>query len=227
MRGGALLAFAGIATLQAAKPLSLPEEIPYQPLQFDAATLTPGHWAVPVPQDWQVVSLDGVWKFKEVPYSDDIRNPLTDLGMTAGYFKGTFDDSSWQDLSVPSRWPGKRSGNYQKGGLGWHRRSFEVSAGMLKNQGRIVVDFRRAAWQTDVWVNGKKAGERNAGRFNSFQYDITDLVAPGQNTLAVRVYEYLGHTSYLTRHLPGINHPVPQHALPAPVHCHKMRSPRC
>ena len=40
-----------------------------------------------------------------------------------------------------------------------------------------------------VWVNGKKVGYSQDSRLAA-EFDITDLVVPGENRLAVEVYKY-------------------------------------
>ena len=207
-----------------AEALSIPDEVAYRPLKFDAAKLGPPGWRLdPVPPDWQADSLDGIWQFNEVTWTNDIVNPLDDEGMSQGFFKPGFDDSGWTNIPVPASFYQKPKQQSVPGMTGWYRRCFDVKPERLAGDRRLVLDFRRVAWQTDVWVNGTKAGERHTGRWDSFQYDITPLAKPGENTLAVRVYDMLGHTSYLRREIGGIYHPVRLLSVPAAVHCHRIK----
>ena len=68
-------------------------------------------------------------------------------------------------------------------GPGWYRRTLAApgAAG-----GRVYLEFDGAALATDVWLNGKHVG-RHEGGFVRFRFDVTDLLRPGPNVLAVRV----------------------------------------
>ncbi len=124
-----------------------------------------------------------------------------------------FDDSKWQSVTVPHDWaiygPFDKSNDIHRmaivqdgqttaiehygrtGGLpftgaGWYRNKFSIP-GFSANK-RVKIQFDGAMSQSRVYVNGKEAGFWPNG-YNSFYFDITDLVNPnGQNnTLAVRL----------------------------------------
>ncbi|MDR2463309.1 MAG: hypothetical protein LBD30_05980 [Verrucomicrobiales bacterium] len=78
--------------------------------------------------------------------------------------------------SYPAAWDGAR--------MGWLRRIFRVP-GDWRGQ-RLVLHFEAVAGAAQVLVNGKPAG----GHFDSFlpfEFDVTDLVADGDNELLVGV----------------------------------------
>lgn len=69
----------------------------------------------------------------------------------------------------------------------WYKRSF--SPPVLQQGQRMLLHFGAVDWQTDVYVNGKKAGSHQGG-FDPFSFDITDLVIKGKaNELVVRVWD--------------------------------------
>ena len=220
----------GAVEARGAKSLSMPNEVAYQPLRFDPSKLGPPGWRLkPAPRDWYVLPLDGAWKFKELPLraraKDPFKNPLNDAGVKQGYFRPGFDDTGWADFPVPWSWWRKPDGSrapFQRGKLAWYRRRFDLKQAHLAEGRRIVVDFRGVAAQTDVWVNGRKAGPRHVGRFDSFQYDVTPYVKAGVNTLAVRVYEWRGDTSYRRRSIGGIYQPIRLLSVSAPVFSNRM-----
>ncbi|NOY80231.1 MAG: hypothetical protein GXP31_04410 [Kiritimatiellaeota bacterium] len=222
--------FACTLEARSAEPLTPLPEAPYRALEFDRTRLGPAGWRLnPVPSDWQTVSLDGTWKYKELPLGkaakDPFANPLDDAGIHEGYYKSDFDDRGWDDFPVPWSWyraaDGGR-GKYVSGKLAWYRRTFELKPSQLAGGRRIVLDFRGVAAQADVWVNGRKAGPRHVGRYDSFQYDVTPLARAGANTLAVRVYEWRGDTSYRRRDVGGIYQPVRLLAVPSPLFSNRM-----
>jgi beta-galactosidase len=204
--------------------LSIPDEPLYVDVQWPECRQPAGFYWKPIPQDWKALSLEGAWAFKTMPFVKNNANPLDDEGMAAGYFKPEFDDAAWQKLRTSSSWywePGPQY-EYIEGKLGWYRQSFELSAEMLAEGRRIALDFRRVNWQADVWVNGQVAGMRHDTRFDSFQYDVTALVKPGLNHVAVRVYDYVGHKQYWRRWIGGIDQPVRVLSIPAQVYAHRM-----
>ncbi|HEX3661374.1 MAG TPA: glycoside hydrolase family 2 TIM barrel-domain containing protein [Acidobacteriaceae bacterium] len=64
----------------------------------------------------------------------------------------------------------------------WYRRSFTLPA--LWERKRILLHFGAVAEQAAVFVNGHWAG-RHLGRWEAFDFDITDLLHPGRNELVV------------------------------------------
>ncbi len=221
-----------VCTLAApcAQPLDPHPEAPYRPLEFNRTKLGPAGWRLnPVPPDWRTASLDGTWKYRELPIEkgakDPFANPLDDPGMKQGYFKADFDPSSWEDFPVPWSWYRTADGGRKKyvpGKLAWYRHSFELRPAQLAEGRRIVLDFRGVAAQADVWVNGRKAGPRHVGRYDSFQYDVTPHVRAGVNALAVRVYEWRGDTGYRRRDVGGIYQPVRLLSIPSTVFSNRM-----
>ena len=214
-------------TVNAAKELIIPDNKAYKETQFPKLQNKPGSILDPIAKGWSEKSLSGKWKFKKLPFLKKPKNPLNDIGMKKEFFKTDFNDSKWNKRLVPWSWyysnPWEKKGYFfEVGQLGWYRRYFQIDKTQLINNKHILIDFRRVATQADVWINGKKAGKRHVGRFDSFQYDITQLVKPGKNVVAVRIYDYVGHKSYHRRHIGGIYEPVRLLTIPSSIYTNRM-----
>ena len=138
------------------------------------------------------------WKFIR---SDDANFSLYD-----------YDDSSWQEVTVPHDWAiygpfsiqndrqkvaiaqdgqkeamehAGRTGGLPFVGVGWYRLDFEAPAFAKGKKATLVFDG--AMSHARVYVNGKEAGYWPYG-YNTFYLDVTPyLNAEGKNTLAVRL----------------------------------------
>ena len=66
----------------------------------------------------------------------------------------------------------------------WYRRTFTIPAGWAGQ--RVLLHFGAVNWDSAVSVNGKALGEHKGG-YDPFDYDITDALKPGGNTLVVAV----------------------------------------
>ncbi len=53
----------------------------------------------------------------------------------------------------------------------------------------MKLNFGASDWQTTVWVNGQSVGATHSGGFDSFDFDITDRLVAGDNTVVVSVYD--------------------------------------
>ena len=103
-----------------------------------------------------------------------------------------FDDSSWQNITVPHDWaitgPFIIEGDGNTGklpwkGEGWYRKQLEIPL-TYKNK-RVYLIFDGVMAFPEVYVNGKFAGKWDYG-YNSFYLDITDFLNfGGENLLAV------------------------------------------
>lgn len=123
-----------------------------------------------------------------------------------------FDDRKWQQVTVPHDWAiygpfsylndkqnlaitqdGQREAMEHAGrtgglpfvGTGWYRRTLEIPRDLGDRRVRLIFDG--AMSHAEVYVNGHKVGYWPYG-YNSFYFDITPHVRPGEsNTLAVRL----------------------------------------
>ena len=142
--------------------------------------------------------LDKNWKFTR---EDD-----------STFINPAFNDSKWQNVTVPHDWAiygpfsaqndkqdvaiaqdgqteamehAGRTGGLPFVGVGWYRNTFDVPAFETGKRAEIIFDG--AMSNANVYVNGEKAGFWPYG-YNSFHFDITDFLKPGQkNTVAVRL----------------------------------------
>ena len=111
-----------------------------------------------------------------------------------GAAEESFDDSSWRPLDVPHDWsiegpidqknPTGKAGGFFPAGVGWYRKSFDLSP---EDSGEcIFVDFDGVMANSDVYINGFPLGHRPYG-YVSFRYELTGHVFFDRpNVMAVR-----------------------------------------
>ena len=143
----------------------------------------------------RMVSLNGTWKFKFV---EDVPQAPLD------FFNEGYDVTAWDDIKVPSCWEMQGYGypiytNTQypfpyrppyicrDNPVGSYVRTFTVPQEW--KGGRVILHFGGVYSGHQVWVNGKEAGYSEDSCLPS-EFDITDLVKEGDNTLAVRVFKW-------------------------------------
>ncbi len=103
-----------------------------------------------------------------------------------------FDDSKWQDITVPHDWaigePTTIDGNGDTGklpwkGEGWYRKSLDIPAAWSGKN--IILIFDGILSFPEIYLNGQLAGKWDYG-YNSFYLDVTKLVNfKGKNFLAI------------------------------------------
>jgi len=115
------------------------------------------------------------------------------------------DVSEWREVDLPHDWsiedyeiqdgahdgpfyrdlPGGKDVGYLRDGVAWYRKTFSLPRAAAKK--RVLVLFDGVQTQSEVWVNGTKAGENVYG-YAPFDLDITPLLNdPGRsNVMAVR-----------------------------------------
>jgi peptidoglycan/xylan/chitin deacetylase (PgdA/CDA1 family) len=116
-------------------------------------------------------TLEGAWRFQRAD--------------VAGAEAPGFDDAGWSTVALPHTYnaPDGETGGMPYRGAAWYRRSLDVQPGKGT---RRFLEFDGATLAADVYVNGRHAG-RHDGGYARFRFDITPLLQPGRNTLAVRV----------------------------------------
>lgn len=151
-------------------------------------------------KDRQKFSLDTGWRF----YEGDIPFPVISghsasyhnakAGRSWGAAAAGYDDSDWKIVDIPHDWAVERPFNpdanlsqgYRDRGIGWYRRTFEISP---EDKGRhFELQFDGIATYATVWVNGTLL-HRNWCGYTSFYIDVTPYITYGQNinTIVVRV----------------------------------------
>lgn len=107
----------------------------------------------------------------------------------------SYDDSSWETLTLPYDWSIEQDFSTQiptsvgalKGGTGWFRKHFILSENDLGK--RINIDFDGVYQDCYLWVNGELVGNYPNG-YIPFSFDITDYVVcdgKTENVIAVKV----------------------------------------
>jgi beta-galactosidase len=155
-------------------------------------------------------SLNGQWKFNWVPTPD--KRPVD-------FYKSDYDVSKWNDILVPSNWevqgygtPFYRNMGYtikkdfphimsepeekytaykERNPVGSYRRDFDLPADWKDR--RVFITFDGVDCAFFIWVNGQKVGYSVNSR-NAAEFDLTNFVTAGKNTLAVEVYQYSSGT---------------------------------
>ncbi|MFT3786246.1 MAG: glycoside hydrolase family 2 TIM barrel-domain containing protein [Tepidisphaeraceae bacterium] len=143
----------------------------------------------------RLLSLSGTWKFA---YS------LTAEEAPQGFETPAFDVSKWDDIDVPGMWQLQGYGkpwytNVQypipvdppfvptHNPTGCYRREFEVPADWSGQ--RVLLRFEGVDSVFIVFINGVEAGLGKGSRLAS-EFEITKLLKPGKNVIAVKVHQW-------------------------------------
>ncbi len=97
----------------------------------------------------------------------------------------SFNDSSWYNVGLPHDfsipyWQDEK--HYT--GYGWYRKTFNVEQQWMGK--RLSLDFAGVFHTAEIYLNGNYVGEHRGG-YTGFEFDITDYVRQGENTIAIRV----------------------------------------
>ena len=141
------------------------------------------------------VSLNGEWKFC---FTEDIsRRPER-------FHETGFDCSGWDSIEVPSCWEMKGYGYpiytnipypfpfrppyiVRDNPCGSYIRTFSLPESW--SGGRVILRFGGVYSGFQVWINGRFAGYSEDSALDS-EFDITDMLLTGENTVAVQVYKW-------------------------------------
>lgn len=161
----------------------------------------PHAWFLPLANESEkksslVQSLNGQWKFHYVDRPYD--RPKT-------FFATNFNDAGWKPITVPSNWELQGFGlpiftnitypfpknppfiDHSYNPVGSYRRTFAAPAG-YKNR-RTILQFGSVTGCMYVWVNGKQVGMSKVSK-SPVEFDISDKLQAGANTLAVQVFRW-------------------------------------
>lgn len=114
------------------------------------------------------------------------------LGDDQAVVASDFDDSRWQNVTLPHDWSVKGTlspdlascTGYLPAGIAWYRKTFD---GSQFTADQVYIYFEGVYNRSTVYLNGHELGHRPNG-YISFAYDMTPyLNREGENTLAVRV----------------------------------------
>ena len=150
------------------------------------------------------ISLNGIWKFH---FSPDVASRIK------GFESIEYDDSRWNETPVPGLWelngygvpvyvnvgyawrglfPNNppyvpEDGNY----VGQYRRSFDIPTDWKGKQ--VCLCIGSATSNARVWVNGKPVGYSEDSKLEA-RFDISRVVKPGQNVIALEVFRWCDGT---------------------------------
>ncbi len=154
-----------------------------------------------VAKETTVVDLNGAWKF--MPAVSDPKGTVRqenqqkkefawieeDPGVKKGWYKSSFDDSAWKEISIPGLWSAR---GYPECRIGWYRRTFSVPEG----SGPLYLVGGELADQGVLYLNGKEI-YRNSSFSASFALDVSKLLRRGaKNTLAVKIHNAYGRNGF-------------------------------
>ena len=66
----------------------------------------------------------------------------------------------------------------------WYTRTFTLPEGFDTSKGKVLLHIGACDYHTKVWVNKALAGEHKGG-YTPFNFDITALLAKGENRITV------------------------------------------
>lgn len=90
-------------------------------------------------------------------------------------FLTNFDDSNWDDLTVPGHW-GMNNDYSNYTGKGWYRKSITIPKDWTKaSDNRYYLKFDGVYHLSKVYLNGQFIG-KNRGGFTPFEFDVTDVL---------------------------------------------------
>jgi len=168
-------------------------------------------------------SLNGPWKFH---YSS------SPADRPARFFESEFDTTNWASIPVPSNWeregygypiyinvpypfePDEPNVPTEDNPVGSYRRNFDIPADWQDMD--IFLQLGAVSSAFYLWINGQYVGYSEGSKTPS-EFDITDYVTAGENTVAVEVYRW-STGSYLEDQdfwsLSGIQRDVSLYARP-------------
>ncbi|MEZ8385759.1 sugar-binding domain-containing protein, partial [Vibrio splendidus] len=143
----------------------------------------------------RTLSLNGVWKFQLFDSPELVCEE---------FVSEHFDDSSWKSIAVPSNWqmqgfdkPIYTNVKYPfadnppfvptDNPTGLYRRRFNCTEQALLDTHRLTFDGVNSAFH--LWCNGKWVGYSQDSRLSA-EFDVSDYLQAGDNTLAVMVLRW-------------------------------------
>lgn len=139
-----------------------------------------------------VTSLDGQWKTIVDPFENgyyDYRLKPYDGGYAQDHTYSDktqlqeYDFETDKLLFVPGDWNTQRPELYYYEGTIWYRKRFTYN---LEEGKRLFLNFGAVNYEAIVWLNGERLGS-HIGGFTPFNFEITDKLKAGENSLVVKV----------------------------------------
>ena len=141
-------------------------------------------------------TLNGTWKFH---LAENLEEAPRD------FFRKGYNTEDWQNIKVPSNWQMEGFGHplFRNIGhpfpdnppgvpkefnpVGSYLRTFTLPKNWKDRQ--VLLHFEGVHSASYVWINGQEMGY-NQGGMEPAEYDITEFLARGKNTIAVKVLRY-------------------------------------
>ena len=146
---------------------------------------------------YESLSLNGEWNYivdvQEEGYYDYRMNPTP-----WGFFRNAkpqkpedlieYDFDKSPTMQIPGDWNTQDERLFFYEGTVWFKKSFNVKTddGFIEGRNKALLYFGAANYDCRVWVNGKEAGH-HVGGFTPFNYDVTEMLKEGENTVIVKV----------------------------------------
>ena len=142
---------------------------------------------------YESLSLNGEWNYivdvQEEGYYDYRMNPTP-----WGFFRNAkpqkpedlieYDFDKSPTMQIPGDWNTQDERLFFYEGTVWFKRSFDWRS--QETGVRSLLYFGAVNYDCRVWVNGKEAGH-HVGGFTPFNYDVTEMLKEGENTVIVKV----------------------------------------
>ena len=145
---------------------------------------------------YESLSLNGEWNYivdvQEEGYYDYRMKPTP-----WGFFRNAkpqkpedlieYDFDKSPTMQIPSDWNTKDERLFFYEGTVWFKKSFNVSPLTTHlSPLKYLLYFGAVNYDCRVWVNGREAGH-HVGGFTPFNFDVSDLLKEGENTVIVKV----------------------------------------
>ncbi|MBN1791587.1 MAG: DUF4982 domain-containing protein [Bacteroidales bacterium] len=173
-------------------PIDNPGEVkeadskPTEAVEMDNGQMVLKPWILPSGNDF--IKDPGKWHIR----------PMGNPGSDFPFVQTDFDDSSWEEVSLPHDWAirgpfqtglnpevGGGMGRLPCNGVAWYRRKLDIAASDADKS--IFLDIDGAMSYAIIWLNGRLVGGWPYG-YNSWRLYLTPyLQYGGENQLAIRV----------------------------------------
>lgn len=124
----------------------------------------------------------------EFPRPDFVRKNWVNLNgeWDFSFDKNTFD----KKITLPFCYQSQMSGigETTDHDIVWYRKNFSVNKNYLENQ-NLLLKFGAVDYEMHLWLNDQYVGNHTGGH-TSFEFDISDLVSEGANTIEIKVLDY-------------------------------------
>lgn len=145
---------------------------------------------------YESLSLNGTWNYivdvQEEGYYDYRMKPTP-----WGFFRNAkpqkpedlieYDFDLSPTMQIPGDWNTQDERLFFYEGTVWFKKSFSIDNGQWKTDySKALLYFGAVNYDCRVWVNGQETGH-HIGGFTPFNFDVSDLLKDGENTVIVKV----------------------------------------